>query len=69
MDRMVMRIHGMSCGHCVSAVKNALTGLEGVKVERVEVGQAAVSYDPAVTTPDRIAKAVEGEGYPVVVSS
>lgn len=68
MDRMVMKIDGMSCGHCVRAVENALAGLNGVTVEQVEVGQATVTYDRAVTTPDRIAKAIEGEGYTVAAS-
>ena len=68
MDRVTMNIDGMSCGHCVSAVKGALASLEGVQVEQVTVGQATVSYDPAAISAERIAQAVTDEGYPVVAA-
>jgi copper chaperone CopZ len=32
-------------------------------VEEVKVGGATVEYDPAVASPERIAKAIEDEGY------
>ena len=65
MDRVTMKIEGMSCGHCVSAVQNALKGVEGVQVEQVRVGTATVSYDPATVSERRIAEAIEDEGYTV----
>jgi copper chaperone len=63
MERMTIEIGGMSCGHCVRAVEQALGGIEGVKVEEVKIGGATVEYDPAVASPERIGKAVEDEGY------
>lgn len=68
MDRITMTIGGMSCGHCVSAVKGALAGVEGVQVEQVAVGRAVVSFDPASTSAERIAQAVADEGYAVVAT-
>ena len=65
MERMTMKIEGMSCGHCVSQVANALKDLGGVDVEQVEVGTATVAYDPGATPRDRITKAVEDSGYVV----
>jgi len=65
MDRIKLKIDGMSCGHCVSAVDKALKGVNGVQVEQVAVGSATVSYDPATTSADRITKAIEDEGYTV----
>jgi copper chaperone len=65
MDRIKLKIEGMSCGHCVSAVDKALKGLDGVQVEQVAIGTATVSYDPAATSPERITRAVEDEGYRV----
>lgn len=65
MERAVLSIEGMSCAHCVRAVTKALEGMEGVAVERVGVGSAEVSFDPAVVGPEGIAAAVAEEGYPV----
>ena len=69
MDRITMKIDGMTCGHCVSQVSNALKGVEGVQVEQVKVGAATVAYDPATTSEAKIAQAVEDQGYAVTGTS
>jgi copper chaperone len=66
MDRMTLKIDGMSCGHCVGAVTKALNSLEGVNVEQVGVGKATVAYDPNAASAAEITQAVEDEGYTVV---
>jgi copper chaperone len=65
MERSTLDIGGMSCGHCVKAVQDALAGVDGVQVEGVEIGTARVAYDPAAVSAERIAAAVEEEGYEV----
>ncbi|MBA3560795.1 MAG: heavy-metal-associated domain-containing protein [Gemmatimonadaceae bacterium] len=65
MERMTMKIDGMSCSHCVNQVTKALKDLRDIEVEQVKVGGATVSYDPASNSPDRIRKAVEDQGYAV----
>ena len=47
----------------MSAVKGALAGLPGVRVEDVSIGAATLSYDPAQATVDQIVDAVNDEGY------
>jgi len=69
MDRITMKIDGMSCGHCVSSVDKALKKLDGVKVESVGIGTATVSYDPSAVSEQRIAEAVTDEGYSVVATT
>jgi copper chaperone len=69
MDRITMKIDGMTCGHCVSQVSKALKGLEGVQVEQVKVGAATIAYDPAATSEAQIAQAVEDQGYAVTATS
>jgi copper chaperone len=66
METISLKIAGMSCGHCVRAVQGALDRVEGVDVERVEVGSASVRFDPARTDATRIAQVLEEAGYPVV---
>lgn len=65
MEHTTLNITGMSCAHCVGAVTEALSALDGVQVERVAVGSATVAYDPARTSPDQMATAVEDAGYEV----
>ena len=65
MEKVSLKVGGMSCGHCVRAVQGALDAVDGVDVERVEVGSASVRFDPARTDAARIAAAIEEAGYPV----
>ncbi len=66
MKRERIHIEGMSCGHCVSAVREALEAVEGVEVEHVEIGAATIRYDPAATDRARLHDAVEDAGYTVL---
>lgn len=66
MDRMEIKVAGMSCGHCVGSVDSELRKVEGVRVENVDVGSATITYDPAVTAPAAIAHAIEDAGYTAV---
>ena len=67
METLELRVNGMSCGHCVGQVTKALTGLHGVIVNRITVGHASVSYDPATITARTILDAVKGAGYEPVL--
>lgn len=58
-------IEGMSCGHCVKAVRQALEAIDGVDVQNVEIGRAQVSYDPSVVNRTHLVEAIEEEGYTV----
>lgn len=66
MQKMTLEIGGMSCGHCVGAVKKALENVPGVKVEDVKIGRATVEYDPAKVQEPQIRDAVDDAGYQVV---
>jgi copper chaperone len=65
---LTLSIAGMSCGHCVTAVRKALEATPGVQVDQVAIGSATVRYDEDAVTPERIAQAVTDEGYAAVVS-
>ena len=67
MNTLELTIKGMSCGHCVGQVTKAPTELRGVTVNRVTVGSARVSYDPATITPSKIVEAVRDAGYDAVL--
>jgi copper chaperone CopZ len=63
MNTLELEIEGMSCGHCVAAVSEALGELPGVNVNRVRIGAAEVSYNPNHVSPEQIVLAVEDAGY------
>ncbi|HEX7336408.1 MAG TPA: cation transporter [Gemmatimonadales bacterium] len=63
MQKLTLHITGMSCGHCLNAVSQALHALPGVKVESVQMGRAVVSYDERAVKPDAIERAVSDAGY------
>jgi copper chaperone len=68
-EKKVFNVEGMSCSHCVKAVTDAVKALDGVVDVKVnlEGGTAAVEYDAARVTEDRIRAAIEDEGYDVRV--
>jgi len=65
MKTIVIKVNGMSCEHCVTAVKGAMAGLSGVAEVAVslETGTATVSYDSEKITPAAMAEAIEEQGY------
>ena len=65
----VLTIEGMSCDHCVRAVREALEKAPSVTVESVELGRAVVYYDDEATGPDDLAERVEDAGYRVTATA
>lgn len=61
--RIGLQIGGMSCDHCVSAVRDALERVPGASVDELTIGGATVSFDPARTSPDKLVRAVADAGY------
>lgn len=57
-----LSIDGMTCGHCVQAVTNALAAVPGVAVRTVAVGGAQITAPDGLTVARAIA-ALEDAGY------
>lgn len=68
MEKVTIRIGGMTCMGCVGSVKRVLEALPGVDAVDVslEKAQASVGFDPAKVSPGALAKAIEDAGYDVV---
>lgn len=64
----VIKIDGMKCMHCVSAVESALKETDGVlNVEVVlEDGIAKVEYDETSVNTDVLTEAIEDQGFDVI---
>jgi copper chaperone len=63
MRHITLNITGMSCGHCLNAVNQALARLDGVRIESVRIGRADLQYDETLTGPDAIINAIADAGY------
>ena len=65
MTKTTLKVTGMTCGHCVRSVTDAIGGLGGVYSTdvRLDSGQATVVYDETKVSPRDLVSAVMGEGY------
>lgn len=68
MEHLELTVEGMTCEHCVRAVRGRLEKTPGVKVGDVKVGSVALDYDPAQTNLDDIEDAIADEGYTAFVT-
>ena len=70
METTVLNVDGMSCEHCVKAVKDALEALPGVIGVEVdlEIGTVTVEHDSIQSPPEQIANEIEDQGYDVISS-
>jgi copper chaperone len=65
MDKVTLKVGGMTCTGCVGSVTRVLQALDGVAEVDVslEKAQAEVSFDPARTRREDLCAAVEGAGF------
>ena len=65
MTETTIKIEGMSCQHCVMAVKKAIAGMKGVGEADVTIGNATVKYDESNVKKEEIEAAIEKTGFKV----
>lgn len=67
MEKILLPVEGMTCGHCESAIQDAVRKLPGIKKVKASKHkkEAAVEYDPSLTSPEQIKKAINDTGYQV----
>jgi Cu+-exporting ATPase len=64
MPVLELPIEGMTCASCATRIERRLNKLDGVTASvNYATEQAAVDYDPARVSPDRLVEAVEEAGY------
>lgn len=63
MQTLRLSIEGMSCGHCLHAVNQALSVLGGVTIKSVRMGGAELEYDETRIASEAIVTAVADAGY------
>jgi copper chaperone CopZ len=68
MEHLTLTIEGMTCKHCLRAVRGRLEQTPGVTVKDVQIGTATLDFDPAKTNVDDIEEAIADEGYTAFVA-
>lgn len=63
----IIKVEGMTCGHCKQSVEGALEKLDGVTSAAVdlEAGDVTVTHEDNVTK-EAMSEAIESQGYDVV---
>ena len=57
-------VSGMTCDHCVRAVKEAIHGVDAAAQVEVDLDTGRVTVRDGTATPKLVAEAIEAEGYP-----
>ncbi|WP_434708462.1 heavy-metal-associated domain-containing protein [Pseudomonas sp. R1-1] len=60
----VFNVQGMSCGHCVKAITNAIQGKDPAASVRVDLAAKEVGVESTLDA-DKIIEAINEEGYTV----
>lgn len=67
MEKVVLKVDGMSCSHCENAIKKAVGAMNGVSEVIVDLDgkTVTVNYDEKVTI-ENIKSEIEDQGYDVI---
>ncbi|MEX5684992.1 Copper chaperone CopZ [compost metagenome] len=63
----VFNVQGMSCGHCVKAITQALQAKDPAASVRVDLAAKEVGVESALTA-EQVIALISEEGYPVKVA-
>jgi copper chaperone len=68
MEHKVFKIAGMSCGHCVAAIEDNVSRLDGIEsvYASLEEKTAVVDFDNNKTSEAVIKKTIEDQGFDVI---
>ncbi|MDZ7836328.1 MAG: heavy-metal-associated domain-containing protein [Alkalibacterium sp.] len=73
MNKAIIRLETLACPSCMQKIENALRGTEGIDQDSVKVlfnsSKARALFDPEKTSIEKIEKAIENLGYPVIKST
>jgi copper chaperone len=63
----ILKVNGMSCGHCENAIVHALKKLDGVSsvTANAKNGMVSVTYDDSIIKTDLIIETIDDQGFDV----
>ncbi len=68
MERVEIRVDGMTCGGCVNSIQNALTNRDGITSAAADLDSAMVTveFDSGVIQKEAIEKVITDAGFSIV---
>lgn len=65
-DTREYRVQGMTCSHCVAAVRDEVGGVQGVDAVEVDLDSGRVTVRGTEFSDDAVREAVDEAGYELV---
>jgi copper chaperone len=67
MEKVHLKVEGMTCGGCVQSVQKALTNREGVNTANADLdsGMVMIEYDTEIIQKSGLEKAIVDAGFSV----
>jgi copper chaperone len=67
MEKVILNVQGMSCGHCVKAVEGSVGALKGVSSVKVDLKAAKVDveFNNQEVSLEKIKETIDDQGYDV----
>ncbi|KRG13398.1 copper resistance protein CopZ [Lederbergia galactosidilytica] len=67
MEKVTLKVQGMSCSHCVNSVEGSVGELNGVSKVKVHLdnGTVDVEFNDKEVSLDRIKETIDDQGYEV----
>jgi copper chaperone len=67
MEKITIKVNGMSCGHCVNSIEGSVGKLDGVNSVKVNLaeGTVDVEFNTAEVALSKIKETIDDQGYDV----
>jgi len=67
MEKITLKVNGMSCGHCVNSIEGSVGKLDGVNSVKVNLaeGTVDVEFTPSEVHLSKIKETIDDQGYDV----
>ncbi|PGT86454.1 copper chaperone CopZ [Bacillus sp. AFS040349] len=67
MEKVTLKVKGMSCGHCVSSIEGSVGKLNGVQSVKVNLssGEVDIEFDSSEVHLKDIKETIDEQGYDV----
>lgn len=68
MEKVTLKVQGMSCGHCVNTIEGSVNELEGVSLVKVHLkeGTVEIEYSSNEINLETIKRTIDEQGYDVI---
>ena len=66
MKTVVLRLEGMSCGHCIHSIEQAVQEAGGCGKVDLKAQSVTIEFDDLKISLDKIKMAIEKQGYEIV---